>query len=103
MVKLEDRRPGPLVAGTVTFSAYAGGADYGLEARWIVHRGTPVLDFSQTRLRGKHNAENVMAALAVGRAFGLPWEVMAEAVRGLSRAPPPLRVGRGCRWPRIHR
>ncbi len=81
VVKLEDRRPAALQAQTVTFSAYADGADYGFDGRWITFRGEKVLDFSLTRLRGRHNAENVMAALAAGRAFGLDWAVMAEASR----------------------
>ena len=79
VVKLEDRRPVTPPERTVTFSAHAGGADYGFDGRWITHRGERVLDFSATRLRGRHNAENLMAALAAGRAFGLGWDVLAAA------------------------
>lgn len=82
VVKLEDRRPVTLPAQTVTFSAHATGADYGLDGRWITHRGERVVDFAATRLRGRHNAENLMAALAVGRAFGIGWEVLAAAAAG---------------------
>lgn len=86
IVKLEDRRSEPLAARVVTFSAYSPGADFGLEDGWIVYRGERILDFSETQLRGRHNAENVMAALAAGRALGLEWAVMAGAVRDY-RAP----------------
>jgi len=86
VVKLEDRRPETPPERTVTFSAHEDGADYGFDGRWITWRGARVLDYAGTRLRGRHNAENVMAALAVGRALGLDWGVMAEAVRDY-RAP----------------
>jgi UDP-N-acetylmuramoylalanine--D-glutamate ligase len=81
IMKFEDRRPMPLVASTVTFSAFVEGADYGLDGPWVSHHGRHVLDFSRTRLRGKHNAENVMAALAAGRAFDIPFEAMVDAIR----------------------
>ncbi len=81
VVKLEDRRPPTARVRTVTFSAYSPGADFGFDGGWITHRGERVLDFGGTRLRGRHNAENLMAALAVGRALGVEWEVMAAAAR----------------------
>ena len=86
IVKLEDRRPVTPPERTVTFSAHSEGADYGLVDGWITFQGERVLDFGSTRLRGRHNAENLMAALAAGRALGLGWEVMAEAARDY-RAP----------------
>ena len=86
IVKLEDRRPATPPERTVTFSAHSEGADYGLADGWITFQGERVLDFGSTRLRGRHNAENLMAALAAGRALGLGWEVMAEAARDY-RAP----------------
>jgi UDP-N-acetylmuramoylalanine--D-glutamate ligase len=86
IVKLEDRRPATPPERTVTFSAHSEGADYGLVDGWITFQGERVLDFGSTRLRGRHNAENLMAALAAGRALGLGWEVMAEAARDY-RAP----------------
>ena len=86
IVKLEDRRPATPPERTVTFSAHSDGADYGLADGWITFQGERVLDFGSTRLRGRHNAENLMAALAAGRALGLGWEVMAEAARDY-RAP----------------
>jgi UDP-N-acetylmuramoylalanine--D-glutamate ligase len=41
----------------------------------------PLLDMDSCRLKGPHNAENVMAALAVGRVLKLPLEEMVEAVK----------------------
>jgi UDP-N-acetylmuramoylalanine--D-glutamate ligase len=86
VVKLEDRRPATPPERTVTFSAHSTGADYGFDGRWITHHGDRVLDFSATRLRGRHNAENLMAALAAGRAMGVAWDVMGAAARDY-RAP----------------
>ena len=40
----------------------------------------PLIDLDKTNLRGPHNAENVMAALAVGRVLRLPLEEMVEAI-----------------------
>lgn len=81
IVKLEDRRPDGLRARQVTFSAYTPGADYDLDGTWIRYRGARVFDYSVTRLRGLHNAENVMAALAAAREWGVSWDVMQEAAK----------------------
>lgn len=81
VVKLEDRRPSALKARVITFSAYSRGGDYELDGFWIRYCGERVFDFSATRLRGLHNAENVMAALAAAREFGVEWDVMQEAAR----------------------
>jgi UDP-N-acetylmuramoylalanine--D-glutamate ligase len=41
----------------------------------------PLLAMQQTALRGAHNAENVMAALAVGRELGISLEDMVRAIK----------------------
>ena len=63
-------------ARTVTFSAYADHADFRLEGGSIVYQNQPVLRMADTKLRGSHNIENVMATLAVGLARGLTFEQM---------------------------
>jgi UDP-N-acetylmuramoylalanine--D-glutamate ligase len=63
-------------ARTVTFSAYANGADFRLEGGSIVYQNAPVLRMADTKLRGSHNIENLMATLAVGLARGLSFEKM---------------------------
>jgi UDP-N-acetylmuramoylalanine--D-glutamate ligase len=65
-----------LKARTITFSAYETGADFSLENGVICYHGTPVLSVAETGLRGLHNAENLMAVLATGHAWGLSWDVM---------------------------
>jgi UDP-N-acetylmuramoylalanine--D-glutamate ligase len=65
-----------LAARVVTFSAYANQADFRLEGGSIVYQNTPVLRMADTKLRGSHNIENLMATLAVGLARGLSFEQM---------------------------
>ncbi len=61
----------PLAARAVTFSALRQGCEFGLrDGSLITRMGEPLLDMRQTNLRGIHNAENLMAALASGIALG---------------------------------
>ncbi len=68
-----DDLPG-IVAGRITFSAYAKGADYFLQEDTIRFRGEPVLELKETHLSGIHNAENLMAALGTAQALNISWE-----------------------------
>ena len=78
-------------AKLVTFSATDAKADLYLERGLILSRAPnwegPLLDTAQCQLRGPHNAENLMAALAVGRALRVPLEVMVEAAKSCPAAP----------------
>ena len=65
-----------MAARRVTFSAYEDHADFRLAEGAIVYRNEPVLRLVETKLRGSHNIENLMAALAVGLARGLSFEQM---------------------------
>jgi len=65
-----------IAARTVSFSAYANQADFRLEGGSIVYQNNPVLRMAETKLRGSHNIENIMATLAVGLARGLSFEQM---------------------------
>jgi UDP-N-acetylmuramoylalanine--D-glutamate ligase len=77
---------GALAASCVTFSSVESSADYSLEGTRICRDGAVVGDLSQTKMRGLHNAENVMAALAVGDAMGVSSEVAMSSLA--SYAPP---------------
>ena len=74
-------------ARPVTFSAYADHADFRLSGGAIVYENTPVLRLSETKLRGSHNIENLMATLAVGLARGLSFEQMVPPLRGYDPRP----------------
>ena len=65
-----------LPARKVTFSAYSNRADFRLAEGAIVFENKPVLRLNQTKLRGLHNIENLMATLAAGHARGLAFEKM---------------------------
>jgi UDP-N-acetylmuramoylalanine--D-glutamate ligase len=65
-----------IAARAVTFSAYTDQADFRLEGGSIVYQNTPVLRMAETKLRGSHNIENLMATLAVGLARGLSFGEM---------------------------
>ena len=65
-----------LKAKVATFSAWSNEGDFSLGDGSILYRQQPVLDLAEAQLRGPHNAENMMAALAVGRARGLSFEEM---------------------------
>ena len=65
---------------TITFSAYANGGDFRLSEGAILYRDESVLRMADTKLRGLHNIENLMAALAVGMARGLSFGEMLPPV-----------------------
>ncbi|MCX6966238.1 MAG: UDP-N-acetylmuramoyl-L-alanine--D-glutamate ligase [Verrucomicrobia bacterium] len=79
IVKREDKLP-PLKAQTLTFSAYSQGGDLDLRNGVIHFHGKPVLRMEDTQLSGLHNAENLMAALAVGAVRGLDFAPMLQAL-----------------------
>ena len=79
VVNAREQLP-PLAAKKITFSAYTDDADFTLRGSVIHFRGQPVLDQAQTKLQGIHNAENLMAALAIGHALNVEFDLMAAAV-----------------------
>jgi UDP-N-acetylmuramoylalanine--D-glutamate ligase len=79
-----------LTAKTVRFSTTDKDADWFSDGHTILHEGETWLDIDHdTSLRGLHNAENTMAALAACKSFGISQSSMREALHGY--APPPHR------------
>lgn len=78
---------GAIKAKVVTFTTEDEDSDYALEDGWITYGGEKLLDLSITRLRGLHNAENAMAALAACRCAGLSLDAVSTALVGFA---PPL-------------
>jgi UDP-N-acetylmuramoylalanine--D-glutamate ligase len=76
-----------LSARTITFSAYTDRADFRLSEGAIVYQNKPVLRPSQTKLRGSHNIENLMATLAAGMARGLSFEEMVPPLSSYEPQP----------------
>jgi UDP-N-acetylmuramoylalanine--D-glutamate ligase len=75
----------PIKARPITFSAYNDEADLRLQGGAIAYRGEAVLRLADTKLKGSHNIENLMATLAVGLARGLTF---AQMVPPLSQYEP---------------
>jgi UDP-N-acetylmuramoylalanine--D-glutamate ligase len=66
-------------ARKITISAEGMPADYQLLDGWLVARGDAVLEQSRTHLIGPHNAENMLAALAVADFYNVPREATVRA------------------------
>ncbi len=75
-----------MAAQQVRFSAYAAGGHYACTDGVISYADEPIISLKETSLRGLHNAENIMAAVATAQALGVPFSAMAPALRGY--APP---------------
>jgi UDP-N-acetylmuramoylalanine--D-glutamate ligase len=80
-----------VAAKVITFSATDRKADLYWDRGLIISRlpewSGPLLDIDHCRVRGPHNAENLMAALAVGRVLRIGWELIVEALKGYEPAP----------------
>ena len=66
--------------GVTTFSAEDKDADFTLAGQTVTFRGRPVYDLTKGQLRGRHNAENIMAALALLRAVRGDEAMFAPAI-----------------------
>jgi UDP-N-acetylmuramoylalanine--D-glutamate ligase len=55
-------------------------ADYQLIDGWLMARGERVLEQKRTNLVGPHNAENMLAALAVADLYEIPRDAMIQAL-----------------------
>ena len=81
----------PVRSQLTTFSALDARADLSVKSGWIVsripkHPGR-LLDLSRMQLAGPHNAENLMAALAVGLLLEIPLDKVIEALARYRPAP----------------
>lgn len=75
-----DLRLPALAARKITFSAKGAPADYQLIDGWLVARGEQVLEQRRTNLIGQHNAENMLAALAVADLYNVSRENTVKAL-----------------------
>ena len=81
----------PLPGRITTFSATDPAADLFLDRGLVQSRipdwPGPLLNTDHCLLRGPHNAENLMAALAVGRALRLPLDSMSDSLKTSTAGP----------------
>lgn len=68
-------------ARCLTFSTATQKEDFSFHHHFLFYQGTPFLNINDTRLRGLHNVENLMAAFAVGVALKLPLTLLAHAIK----------------------
>ena len=79
IVNAEDPPQG-VKAKQIHFSAFGVEADFTYEAGKILFRNEALVDFETTKLHGRHNAENVMAAMGAVHAMGVAFDAMNDAV-----------------------
>lgn len=76
---------------TITYSAFAQDADVILSGEMIIARNTPfngeLLNLRNTKLRGYHNVENLMATLITAYLLKLPIESVKKALYEYTPAP----------------
>ncbi len=56
------------------------GAQWGIERTMLLNHGQPIFDLNESKLRGLHNAENVMAAAAACSHLGVENEIIWQAM-----------------------
>ena len=72
---------------TMVFTSEARGADYTLQEGWLCAQGDKVMRQDGTKLRGAHNAENLLAALAVADAMEVSREVVKKVFANYQALP----------------
>jgi len=81
----------PVPGKVITFSARDSKADLYLDRGLLISRlpnwSGPLLDMDHCRLKGPHNAENLMAALAIGHVLRLPLDSMVECLKTQEAGP----------------
>jgi UDP-N-acetylmuramoylalanine--D-glutamate ligase len=81
----------PLPSKVITFSANNRRADIFLDRGLLMSRlpgwSWPLLNTEECQLRGPHNAENLMAALAVGHVLRLPLDTMVDVLKAEQPGP----------------
>jgi UDP-N-acetylmuramoylalanine--D-glutamate ligase len=70
---------GPRIVGFSSRPADRPGT-YELVDGWIRYLGKPLVHYVAGHLRGRHNAENVMAAMAAAHSRGVPHESMVSTI-----------------------
>ena len=76
-----------LKARKITFTSGSSGADYTLRDNWLCAKGEKVMRQEESALRGPHNAENLLAALAVADAEGISREAVKKVFRSYRPLP----------------
>lgn len=76
-----------LTANKLTFSAYRSAADFRIQDSAIFYRDEFIARLDSFQLIGLHNAENLMAALAVGKVLGITFDRLLPALQSYQPSP----------------
>jgi len=85
---------GDLQADVTHFSAFEKGGDFSFDEGVIMRGQRSVVKLEDTKMRGLHNAENIMAAVSAAMAMGVSEKDAVAAAKNFT--PPPHR----CEWVR---
>ncbi len=95
----------PIPGKVITFSATDRSADIYMDRGLLISHlegwSGPLVDMADCQVQGVHNAENLMAALAVGHVLHVPLEVMKEVLKVQKPLPhcfEPVAEGGGARF-----
>lgn len=77
----------PLAARRITIHAYGKEADYTFRDGWLCRGDEKIVRQSETSLTGPHNAENQLAALAVGDLYGIDRATVLGVLAGYKALP----------------
>lgn len=83
----EGEQVGAIQARKISFTSENTKADYTVKDLIIYKKQQEVLNLANTKMRGLHNAENVMAAMAAAELLGVSPHTVTEALQGFA---PPL-------------
>lgn len=100
VVNRDDPLSRPLVPATTKVTSFGLGADDSNEyavlersgRRWLAFNREPLLAVDELKIAGQHNVANALASLALGRAAGLAFEPMLQALRNFAGLP------HRCQW-----
>ncbi len=91
IVNRNDVLTHPPLAANAKMISFGGKADFGnfglIEEEgeiYLAKNLTPLMLASDLKIRGKHNVDNALAALALGDAAGIPMEAMIETLKEFS-------------------
>lgn len=94
-----DSLTAPIESSSSTKIAFGGAPEAGVmstlkkgEGLWLADGSDALMPVSDLKVLGKHNIDNALAALAIGKAFGLPMDAMLASIKTFKGLP------HRCQW-----
>lgn len=100
VINRDDALTRPLLPATMNVTSFGLGPEESRDfsvieqngKQYLAHDRQALMPMAELRIAGRHNVANALAALALGRAAGLPWEPMLAALRKFPGLP------HRCQW-----